>query len=480
MDQTLELTPWINGAHVALDGRIADPVFVPYTRERAALVVQGTAHDLEAAIEAATRAFAIMRRLPRHARRDILARTADALALERESLAVELARSAGKPITQARGEVDRAILTFSLAADEARRLGGEVVPLDVDPRAAGMTGLVHRFPVGPISAISPFNFPLNLLAHKVAPAIAVGSAVVVKPPPQCPQLAFRLGALLARAGLPPGAYNVLHLPIPLAERLATDPRFAMLTFTGSPAVGWHLKQVAGKKKVLLELGGNAAAVVHEDAGDLDWVAERLASGAFAYAGQVCIKVQRIYVHRPIYRDLVDRLVRAAAALPVGDPLDPATVVGPMIDAAAADRVQAWTAEAIAAGATVLLDAHREGNLLSPALLADVPRDQKVSCQEVFGPVSLVAPYDRWDEALALVNDSPFGLQAGVFTHDVNRIFQAFDTLEVGGVVVNDYPTLRVDNYPYGGVKDSGFGREGVRYAMEAMTEARMLVLNLTR
>ncbi len=480
MTQTLELTPWIDGAHVAPDGRVADPVVAPYTRERAALAMQGTTQDLEAAIQAATRAFQVMRRLPRHARRDILARVADAIAADRQRLATELAWSAGKPITQALGEVDRAILTFSLAADEARRLGGEVVPLDLDPRGAGMTGLVHRFPVGPISAISPFNFPLNLLAHKVAPAIAVGSAVVVKPPPQCPQLAFRLGALLARCGLPAGAYNVLHLPVPLAERLATDPRFAMLTFTGSPAVGWHLKQVAGKKRVLLELGGNAAAVVHEDAGDLDWVAGRLASGAFAYAGQICIKVQRIYVHRPIYRDFVDRLVRAAAALPVGDPMDPRTVVGPMIDSAAADRVQAWTDEAVRAGATVLLAARRDGNLLSPALLADVPPEQKVNRLEVFGPVSIVAPYDTWEEALALVNDSPFGLQAGIFTHDVNRIFQAFNALEVGGVVVNDFPTLRVDNYPYGGVKDSGFGREGVRYAMEEMTEPRMLVLNLAR
>jgi glyceraldehyde-3-phosphate dehydrogenase (NADP+) len=477
---TTELTPWIANAHLPLDGRETDPVRIPYTGERSAVAALGTEADLEAAIAAASAGFHAMRALPRHARRDLLARVADAITRERQVLATELAVSCGKPITQALGEVDRAVMTFSLAADEARRFAGEMVPLDLDPRTAGYTGLVHRFPVGPISAITPFNFPLNLLAHKVAPAIAVGSALVVKPPPQCPQIAFRLGHILAECGLPPGAYNVLHLPIRVAERLATDPRFAMLTFTGSPAVVWRLKNLAGRKKVCLELGGNAAAVVHEDAADLDWVAQRLATGGFAYAGQVCIKVQRILVHQPIYERFVQKLVDATAALPVGDPLDPRTVVGPMIEAAAADRVQSWTEEAIRAGATVLLASRREGNVLTPGLLAGVPRNAKVSCREIFGPVSIVAPYRDWDEALARVNDSDFGLQAGVFTRDVNRIFHAFQALEVGGVIANDFPTLRVDNFPYGGVKDSGFGREGVRYSMEEMSEPRMLVLNVRR
>jgi acyl-CoA reductase-like NAD-dependent aldehyde dehydrogenase len=477
---TVELTPWINGSHLPLDGRGTDPVRLPFTGETAALAAQGTPRDLHRAIEAAQAGFKAMRAMPRHARRDLLVRIADVLARDRHDLATDLARSCGKPITQALGEVDRAVMTFSFAADEARRFGGEAVPLDVDPRTVGYTGLVHRFPVGPISAITPFNFPLNLLAHKVAPAIAVGSALVVKPPPQCPQLAFRLGRLMSECGLPPGAYNVLHLPIPVAEQLATDPRFAMLTFTGSPTVGWHLKNVAGKKKVCLELGGNAAAVVHEDTADLDWTAQRLALGAFAYAGQVCIKVQRLLVHRPIFDRFVEKLVAASAALPAGDPLDPKTVVGPMIDGAAADRVQAWTEEAVAAGARVLLQPRRTGNVLTPGLLADVPGDAKVSCKEIFGPVSIVAPYTDWADALTQVNDSDFGLQAGVFTRDVNRIFQAFQGLEVGGVIANDFPTLRVDNYPYGGVKDSGFGREGVRYAMEEMSEPRMLALNLSR
>jgi glyceraldehyde-3-phosphate dehydrogenase (NADP+) len=480
MTTMTELTPWINNAHVALDGRGTDAVRNPFTGQTAVIAAQGTAADLEQAIGSAQAGFKTMRAMPRHARRDLLVRIADAMSRERQALATELAISCGKPITQSLGEVDRAIMTFSLAADEARRFGGEMIPLDIDTRTVGYTGLVHRFPVGPISAISPFNFPLNLLAHKVAPAIAVGTALVVKPPPQCPQMAFRLGAIMAECGLPAGAYNVLHLPIPVAEQLATDPRFAMLTFTGSPTVGWHLKNVAGKKKVCLELGGNAAAVVHEDAADLDWTASRLALGAFAYAGQVCIKVQRILVHQPIYDRFVEKFVAASAALICGDPLDPKTVVGPMIDKGAADRVQAWTDEAIAAGAKVLLAPKRTGNVLTPGLLANVPHDAKVSCKEVFGPVSIVAPYTDWADAMSQVNDSDFGLQAGIFTRDVNRIFQAFQNLEVGGVIANDFPTLRVDNYPYGGVKDSGFGREGVKYAMEEMSEPRMLALNLTR
>ncbi len=474
------LTPFVNGAHLAAGDRVIDTIPQPYTGQPAVRVAQGTGPDLDLAIQAAQAGFSAMRALPRHARRDILARVAEALTRDRDTLGRELAISCGKPITQALGEVDRAALTFSFAADETRRFGGEVIPLDVDRRTVGYTGVVHRFPVGPISAISPFNFPLNLLAHKVAPAIAVGTALVIKPPPQCPQLAFRLADILTECGLPPGACNVLHLPIPVAEALATDPRFAMLTFTGSPTVGWHLKQVAGHKKVCLELGGNAAAVVHEDAKDLDWVASRLALGAYAYAGQVCIKVQRILVHRPIFQSFVDRFVAASRALTCGDPLDPAVVVGPMIDAGAADRVQQWTAEAVAAGATTLLAARREGQVLSPAVLADVPAAAKIASREVFGPVTIVAPYGSWDEALQQVNASDFGLQAGVFTQDVNRIFHAFDALDVGGVIANDFPTLRVDNYPYGGVKDSGFGREGVRYTMEEMSEPRMLALNLSR
>lgn len=478
--QLPRLKLWIDGAEQPDEGRELDAVLSPMTSSPIAEAVVATAPDLELAVGAAERAFPTMRALPRHARRDLLERVAAIVTARRAELAAAIVDSCGKPVTQALGEVDRAVTTFSLAADEARRFGGEVIPLDVDPRTAGMTGVVHRFPIGPISAISPFNFPLNLLVHKIAPAIAVGSAVVVKPPPQCPQLAYLLGGILAEAGLPSGAYNVLHMPIPLAERLASDPRFALLSFTGSPTVGWHLKEVAGRKKVVLELGGNAAAVVHEDAGDLDWVAQRLALGAFSYAGQVCIKAQRILVHAPVYEQFVRKFVAASAALVVGNPADPKTVVGPMIDASAADRVESWIQEAEQAGAKILLRGTRSGNLVGPSIIAGAPRDAKVTEREIFGPVATVAPYEKWESALDTVNDSAFGLQAGVFTHDINRIFEAFNRLEVGGVIVNDFPTLRVDNYPYGGVKQSGFGREGVRYAMDDMSEPRMLVLNLNR
>ncbi len=475
-----QFPPWIAGATVPLGSRRLDVVRNPYTDEPAAEVAQATADDLETAIAEAQKGFRQMRALSRHARHDLLTRVTARLTADRKPLGLELAASCGKPIGQALGEVDRAIMTFSLAADEARRFGGEVVPIDLDSRAAGMTGLVHRFPVGPISAISPFNFPLNLLAHKVAPALAVGSALIVKPPPQCPQMAFRLAVILAECGAPPGACSVLHLPIPLAERLASDPRFALLTFTGSPTVGWHLKNVAGKKKVVLELGGNAAAVVHEDAGDLDWLAQRLAVGAFAYAGQVCIKVQRVLVHQPVYQSFVKKFVAASAALAVGDPMDERTVVGPLIDRGAADRVESWIEEAAQSGAQILLRGKRTGNLLAPTVIANPPKDAKVSCREIFGPVATISPYTDWTCALEEVNDSDFGLQTGIFTHHVNRIFEAFNALEVGGVIVNDFPTLRVDNFPYGGVKDSGFGREGLRYAMEDMSEPRMLVLNLNK
>jgi acyl-CoA reductase-like NAD-dependent aldehyde dehydrogenase len=469
-------TPWVGSRYLPREGRALEDVVSPYDGRRLARLAVATPADLDRAIQAAQAAFVDFRATPRHARRDLLDRVARALAADRQRFAQLMAADCGKPINQALGEVDRAVQTFSFAADEARRFGEEAIPLDLDPRAVGMTGLAKRFPIGPISAISPFNFPLNLVAHKVAPAIAVGSTVVLKPPPQAPLTAFRLGELLAECGLPAGAYNVLHLPLPAAEALATDPRFGLLSFTGSAKVGWHLKNVAGKKKVVLELGGNAAAVVHEDAADLDWIAQRLALGAFAYAGQVCIKVQRLLVHRAIYRRFIRRFVDATAALKVGNPMDPATVVGPMIDAGAAERVEAWIREAEAGGARALLRGTRRKQVLRPTVLERTTRGMKVVREEIFGPVAVVAPYSSWSRALASVNDSAYGLQAGVFTQDVSRAFEAFETLEVGGVIVNDFPTLRVDNFPYGGVKDSGFGREGVRYAMEEMSEPRMLVI----
>lgn len=468
--------PWIAGGPSDRAGRQSDAITDPFSGGVVARAEQADADDLERAIEAAVRGRATLRALPRHARRDILERTSRRITADREALAALIVGEGGKPITQALGEVDRAALTFSFAADESRRWGGEVLPLDVDPRTPNATAIVARVPAGPVAAISPFNFPLNLVAHKVAPAIAIGAPVVLKPPPQDPGASFALARILADAGLPPEGLSVIHLPIPLAERLATDARMRVLSFTGSAAVGWHLKSLAPKKRVLLELGGNAAAIVHEDAGDLATVAARIAAGAFAYAGQVCIKVQRVLVHRPVLPAFTDHLVAATRALPTGDPTDPRTVVGPMIDGPNADRVTSWVDAAISAGARVLLRGDRAGNVLAPIILADVPHGAKVWAEEVFGPVLVVEPYDTFESALDVVNDSRYGLQAGVFTHDLRRVWQAFERLEVGGVIANDYPTFRVDNYPYGGVKDSGFGREGVRYAMEEMSELRTLVL----
>jgi glyceraldehyde-3-phosphate dehydrogenase (NADP+) len=469
------IRPWINGRPAAARRRPVDSVIRPWDGRILARVEIAGGADLDRAIAGAQRAFRAMRQLPAHQRRAILLTTAATLHQERAQLGRLIADDAGKPLTLALGEVDRASATFTIAAEELRGWGGEHPAADVDPRGEGFTALVERHPVGPIAAISPFNFPLNLVAHKVAPAIAVGSAVVLKPPPQAPLAAFRLAEILSRSGLPPGALQVLPMAIPEAERLATDPAFAMLSFTGSPAVGWHLKALAARQKVVLELGGNAAAVVHSDAADLEALAARLSWGAFAYAGQVCIKVQRLFVHRPIYRRFVRMVAAATRALVVGDPADPATVVGPLIDDAAVDRVQAWVREAVAEGAVATVRGRRRGRLLSPIVLERVRHTSKVSCREVFGPVLTVAPYETWSEAMALVNASDFGLQAGIFTGDAARVFQAYRELQVGGVVVNDIPTVRLDHLPYGGVKASGFGREGLRDAMREMTEPRLLL-----
>ncbi len=468
------LTPYVNGRWLPRRRRAAEAVTAPYTGRRIATIVAGDGADLRTAIAGARRAQPRLAELSRHGRAAILEAASRLLREERGALARLMALDAGKPVTLAQGEVDRAVTVFRLAADAARSFGTTAYAADGDPRGAGMRALVERVPLGVIAAISPFNFPLNLVAHKVAPAIAAGNPVVLKVPPQAPLTAFRLAELLTRAGLPAGAFQVLHLPIPVAEGLATDPAFAMLSFTGSAAVGWHLKAEAGRKRVLLELGGNAAVLVHSDVRDLETLAARIAWGAFAYAGQVCIKVQRLYVHAPLFRRFSRLVVAATRKLPAGDPLRKETVIGPMIDAAALLRVQRWTAEAIAAGAAPLLR-RRRGNVLGATILGAVRPDMKVWSEEIFGPVLTISPYGSWQQAIRYANDTEYGLQAGVFTHDARRIDAAFRGLEVGGVVVNDIPTLRLDHLPYGGVKGSGFGREGVLSAMEAMTEQRLLL-----
>ena len=470
----MTIQPWIDGAP-AKGKRKTDSVTDPWSGREIARVALATGADLDRAISGATKAFGVMRALPAHRRRDILATTASLLKRERSALGTLMAADAGKPVTLALGEIDRAISTFTIASEALRWFGGEALPADIEPRGEGFTALTSRVPLGPIAAISPFNFPLNLVAHKVAPAIAVGSSVVLKVPPQAPLLPFRLAELLAEAGLPKGALQVLHMPIPVAERLATDPAFAMLSFTGSAQVGWHLKSVAGRKRVVLELGGNAAALVYEDADDLEALASRIAWGAFAYAGQVCIKVQRLLIHDPIAARFTKLVTAATRRLAVGDPAEAATVIGPLIDDGSADRVEAWIEEAISGGARALHHGARKGRLLGPTVLDRVKPKMKVSCREVFGPVLVVDTYRTWDEAIRKANDSEYGLQAGVFTRDANRMLQAWRELEVGGVVGNDIPTLRLDHLPYGGVKSSGFGREGLREAMREMTEERLLL-----
>lgn len=469
------IRPWIDGRPAPGRSRQSDPVVRPWDGRLLARVELARARDLDRAIAGARRAFEIMRQLPSHRRRTILLAAAEGLRRDRAAFGRIMADDAGKPITLALGEVDRAIATFTIAAEELRHFEGDLPPADIDPRGEPYVALTRRFPIGPVAAIAPFNFPLNLVVHKVAPAIAVGSSLVLKAPPQAPLAAFRLAGLLKDAGLPDGALQVLHMPIPVAERLATDPAFAMLSFTGSPAVGWHLKSLAGRKRVVLELGGNAAAVVHSDADRLPEVAARVAWGAFAYGGQVCIKVQRLLVHAPLYPRFVRMVVAATRTLKTGDPANPATVVGPLIDDASADRVQGWIREAVAEGAKPLLRGRRRNRVLGPTILERVRHDSKVSCREVFGPVLTVAPYRTWDEAMAAVNDSEFGLQAGIFTRDAGRVLQAWQSLEVGGVVANDIPTVRLDHLPYGGVKSSGFGREGPAEAMREMSEPRLLL-----
>jgi acyl-CoA reductase-like NAD-dependent aldehyde dehydrogenase len=466
---------YVDGEFVATkDSR---PVTDPYTGETIAECPVADDRLLDRAMDAAVRAFGPFAHLARDERSAMLHRISQAIGKQAEELAQLIRREGGKPIILARGEVARAQLVSRLAAEEAIRFGGEWLPGDICPGTRQYTTLVGRVPLGPTLAVSPFNFPLNLIMHKLAPAIAVGCPTIIKPSSETPLTALRLARICHDAGLPAGAVQVVPCPGPTFERLVRDDRAKMLSFTGSAAVGWHLNEIAGRKRVALELGGNAATVVHEDA-DLDFAANRIAFGAFAHAGQICISVQRIYIHEPIYDRFVRLLLKESRKVKSGDPADDGVIVGPMITAAEADRVESWVEEAVQAGAKVLLKGRRDGLVLKPTILADVPRGAKVYEGEVFGPVALVAPYATWDEALDLVNDSMYGLQASVFTSDLGRIREAYERLEVGAVVVNDIPTIRVDNYPYGGTKGSGHGREGVRCTMFEMTEERVLVLRV--
>ncbi|HEY1648743.1 MAG TPA: aldehyde dehydrogenase family protein [Terracidiphilus sp.] len=436
-----------------------------------------TRADARQAVNHAVASLRRTRALPRWKRREILEDVAASLIEQKERFAQLIVAEAGKPVRLARAEVDRSVLTFKTAAEEAARLGGETIPLDLTEGNEGRWGLVQRFPVGPVLAITPFNFPLNLVAHKVAPAMAAGCPLIVKPAPQTPFTALALGEVILKAGWPEEALAVMPLENADACWLAEkEDRIKLLSFTGSARVGWELKARSGRKRVLLELGGNAALIVHNDWPDLDDAAARTARAAFSYAGQSCISVQRVFVARNVFQTFLWKVVEQTEKLAAGDPLQEATEVGPMIRLSDAERVEAWVKEAVEGGAKLIAGGERNGSVMTPTILTGTNAGMKVREEEVFGPVMAIEPYDDFEQALADVNRSRFGLQAGLLTRDAGRILTAFRELEVGALIVGDTPTWRLDPMPYGGVKDSGLGREGIRSAIEEMTEPRMLVM----
>ena len=446
-----------------------------FTGKPATRVAMADAATIDRGIAAAVAAAEPMARMASFERQAVLAHCVKRFTERADELAQALCIEAGKPIRDSRGEVGRLIDTFRIAAEESVRMTGEVQPLDISARAKGYQGMWKRVPIGPCSFISPFNFPLNLAAHKIAPAIAVGCPFVMKPASRTPLGAIIIGEVLAETDLPQGAFSILPAHREGADLFTSDDRLKLLSFTGSPDVGWDLKARAGKKKVVLELGGNAAVVIMPDA-DLDDAADRTVFGAFYQSGQSCIGVQRILVHDDVYDAFKARLVERTAKLIAGNPSDENTFIGPMIDVKEAARLDDWIKEAVAGGAKLLCGGQRDGAMLAATLLEDVPRGAKLNTEEAFGPVAFFTRFKTFDEALHIVNDSKFGLQAGIFTRDLFHMLKAWDVLDVGGVVINDVPSYRVDNMPYGGVKDSGLGREGVRFAMEDMTEIRNLVI----
>jgi len=449
-----------------------------YTGEVATRVSMADPALIDEAIGKAAEAAEPMRKLPAYERQAILNHCVARFTERQEELAQALCIEAGKPIKDSRGEVSRLIDTFRIAAEESVRMTGEVMAMDISPRARQYQGQWKRVPIGPCSFISPFNFPLNLAAHKVAPALAVGCPFVLKPASLTPIGALIIGEVLAEVDLPEGAFSILPCRRDGADLFTTDERLKLLSFTGSPDVGWALKARSGKKKVVLELGGNAACVIEPDT-DLDDAIQRLVVGAFYQSGQSCIGVQRILIHSSIYDQVRDRLVAATQDLKMGNPRDEDTFIGPMISEREASRLDGWIQESLKDGATLLCGGTRTGAMLEATLLENVPKGHTICTKEAFGPVAVLSPYEDFSDALREVNNSDFGLQAGIFTRDIRKIYRAWDELEVGGVVIGDVPSWRVDHMPYGGVKDSGLGREGIRFAMEDMTEIRLLVLRFT-
>ncbi len=452
------------------------PVLNPYTQEAFAEVGLADAGEIENAIEVARKAFEKTRQLPAYLRSRICAQVAQGIQDRAEEFARTIAMESGKPLVFARGEVERSVSTFTIASEEALRIDGEMLTLDITEPARGKAGITARFPLGPVAGISPFNFPLNLVAHKVAPALAAGNPILLKPSSTTPLTALLLGEVILGTEAVEGSFSVLPCSGKEASPLVEDPRIHLISFTGSPPVGWDIKRRAGKKKVVLELGGNAAVIVEPET-DLKQAAQKICFGAFAFSGQVCISVQRVYVHESVFSSFKDELTGQVNALKPGDPLDESANFGPMIDEENAQRIETWVQEAVQQGAQIVTGGRRDKAFFEPTVLTGTDPKCRVSCQEAFGPLLVVEPYTDFEEALRTVNDSEFGLQAGVFSNRFDKVLKAFHRLEVGGVIINDVPTFRVDNMPYGGVKDSGFGREGIRYSLQEMTEIKLLVFN---
>ena len=465
-----------------IDGKWETGKDVKETRSPFDQSVVGKVHfadsdQVNAAIDAAHQAFQQTKMLSSFERAKALEFVSDQIAKTKEELARSITLCAGKTIKSARAEADRAVSTFQIAAEEAKRMNGEIIPLDLSAQTSGRWGLVRRFPVGVIVGITPFNFPLNLVAHKVAPAMASGNTILLRPASQVAMTSGILAKIISESEYPAGGFNHIPCGYQAADVFLEDDRIKKITFTGSPDIGWELKKKANKKRVTLELGGNAAVIIEPDA-NLDFALPRTVLGAYAYSGQVCISIQRIFLHKKIYDKFMAQFVDATAKLKMGDPMEESTDVGPMINLEAAKQTEEWVKEALEDGARLVCGGKRDGSMFEPTILENVKPGLRISCQEVFAPVVVVSPYEDFDLALQSVNDSIYGLQAGVFTKDLKKAFQAYEDLDVGGVICNDIPTFRIDHMPYGGVKESGFGREGLKYAIEEMTELKLLAVNL--
>ena len=459
-----------------IKGTSVIPVINPFTGEPFADVCLADSIEIDKAINLAEETFKKTRVLPSYQRSLICAEVARGIQDRSDEFSRIIAQESGKPLTYARAEVARSVSTFEIASQEALRLDGEMLTLDITESAHGKAGLTRRFPIGPIAGISPFNFPLNLVAHKVAPALACGNPIIIKPASSTPLTALLLGEIVQNTQAIKGSLSVLPCSNKNATPLVEDPRLKMITFTGSPNVGWDIKKRAGRKKIVLELGGNAGVIVEPDA-VIDFAAKKISYGAFLYSGQVCISVQRVFVHASIFDNFLERLISETQTFIPGDPLDENVTMGPMIDLKNAERIESWVNEAVAEGAKILTGGKRENNYYPPTILTNVNPKLPVACSEAFGPILIVNSYTNFNDAIREVNNTNYGLQAGVFTNNMNKAFGAFNQLDVGGVVINDIPTFRVDNMPYGGVKDSGFGREGIKYSLREMTEIKLLVYN---